>query len=95
VYVLAKRALEMAAWFAARRGDAGIGPQHLLYGVLCDARDPLGTHLSRRSRRQLASLGLAPDGPAGSDSSWPAWRAKTRTAPSACSLLSQSAAPPS
>ena len=62
-YVLAKRALEMAARFAARRGDAGIGPQHLLYGVLCDARDPLGTQLSRRSRRQLALLGFAPGRP--------------------------------
>ena len=61
--MLAKRALEMAARFAARRGDAGIGPQHLLYGVLCDARDPLGTQLSRRSRRQLALLGFAPGRP--------------------------------
>jgi ATP-dependent Clp protease ATP-binding subunit ClpA len=62
VYVAAKRALEIAARFAARRGDAGIGPQHLLYGVLLDARDPLGTQLSRRSRRQLAPLGFAPGG---------------------------------
>jgi hypothetical protein len=39
----------------------GSGPRHLLYGVLCDARDPLGTLslLSRRSRRQLALLGFA------------------------------------
>ncbi len=59
VYLVAKRALEIAARFAARRGDAGIGPQHLLYGVLQDARDPLGTQLSRRSRRQLAPLGFA------------------------------------
>jgi hypothetical protein len=57
VYVLAKRSLEMAAEFADRRGEAGIGPEHLLYGVLTDARDPLGTQLSRRSRRQLAGLG--------------------------------------
>jgi hypothetical protein len=63
VYILAKRALEIAARFAARRGDTGIGPQHLLYGVLCDARDPLGTQLSRRSRRQLAPLGFAPGRP--------------------------------
>src|SRR5206468_10103078 len=49
VYLLAKRAMELAARFAADRGDAGIGPQHLLYGVLLDARDPLGTQLSRRS----------------------------------------------
>jgi hypothetical protein len=58
VYVLAKRAMEMAAQFAVQRGDAGIGPQHLLYGVLQDARDPLGTQLSRRSRKQLTPLGF-------------------------------------
>jgi len=63
VYVLAKRAMEMAARFAAQRGDAGIGPRHLLYGVLQDARDPLGTQLSRRSRRQLAPLGFEPGRP--------------------------------
>jgi Clp amino terminal domain, pathogenicity island component len=63
VYILAKRALEIAARFAARRGDAGIGPRHLLYGVLQDARDPLGTQLSRRTRRQLAPLGFAPGRP--------------------------------
>jgi hypothetical protein len=40
VYLLAKRAMEFAARFAAHRGDAGIGPRHLLYGVLQDARDP-------------------------------------------------------
>jgi ATP-dependent Clp protease ATP-binding subunit ClpA len=60
VYLLAKRAMEFAARSAADRGDAGIGPQHLLYGVLLDARDPLGTQLSRRSRRQLAPLGFVP-----------------------------------
>jgi hypothetical protein len=57
VYLLAKRSFLIAAQFADRRGDAGIGPDHLLYGVLQDARDPLGTQLSRRSRRQLAGLG--------------------------------------
>jgi hypothetical protein len=55
--------MEMAARFATQRGDAGIGPQHLLYGVLQDARDPLGTQLSRRGRRQLAPLGFQPGRP--------------------------------
>jgi hypothetical protein len=55
--------MEMAAQFAAQRGDAGIGPEHLLYGVLQDARDPLGTQLSRRSRKQLAPLGFQPGKP--------------------------------
>src|SRR5215207_998252 len=57
VYVLAKRSFEIAARFANGQGDAGIGPEHLLYGVLRDARDPLGTQLSRRSRSELAVLG--------------------------------------
>ena len=41
----------------------GSGPQHLLYGVLCDARDPPETQLSRRNRRQLALPGFAPARP--------------------------------
>lgn len=63
VHVLAKRSFEYAAGFATGRGDAGIGPDHLLYGVLQDAADPLGTQLSRRSRRELASLGFVPGRP--------------------------------
>jgi hypothetical protein len=31
--------------------------------VLQDARDPLGTEMSRRSRRQLAPLGFVPGRP--------------------------------
>ena len=69
VYLLAKRAMEFAARFAADRGDAGIGPQHLLYGVLQDARDPLGIQLSRRSRRQLPRSASSPAGPTRSGSS--------------------------
>jgi ATP-dependent Clp protease ATP-binding subunit ClpA len=57
-YILAKRAFQLAARHAAQRGDPGIGPQHLLYGVLQDARDPLGTQLSRRSRAELTMLGF-------------------------------------
>jgi hypothetical protein len=63
VHLLAKRALHIAGRYAARRGDAGIGPRHLLYGILQDALDPLGTQLSRRSRRQLTPLGFAPGRP--------------------------------
>jgi hypothetical protein len=63
VYLLAKRSFEFAAGFANRRGDAGIGPVHLLYGVLQDARDPLGTQLRRRSRNELAILGWTPGRP--------------------------------
>jgi|SRR5215207_5203674 len=57
VYLLAKRSFDIAAKYAARRGDAGVGPEHLLYGILRDARDPLGTQLGRRSRKELAALG--------------------------------------
>jgi ATP-dependent Clp protease ATP-binding subunit ClpA len=58
-YLLTKRAFEFAARHAADRGDPGIGPQHLLYGVLQDAHDPLGTQLGRRSRAELTMLGFA------------------------------------
>ena len=55
---MALRSFELAADFATRRGDAGIGPDHLVYGVLQDALDRLGTQPSRRSRRELALIGL-------------------------------------
>lgn len=63
VYLLAKRSFEFAARFATGRGDDGVGPDHLLYGVVQDARDPLGTQLGRRSRKELAVLGFAPGRP--------------------------------
>ena len=56
-YVLAKRSFDIAARFANERGDAGIGPEHLLFGILHDARHPLGAQLGRRTRRELAMLG--------------------------------------
>lgn len=51
--VLYKRALEMAARQARRQGEPLVRPEHLLHGLLSDARDPLGTGLSRRSRRTV------------------------------------------
>lgn len=62
-YFLAKRAYNFAAEYANDRGDTQIEPQHLLYGALRDAEDPLGTQLSRRSRTGLASLGWIPGRP--------------------------------
>jgi ATP-dependent Clp protease ATP-binding subunit ClpA len=59
-HLLGKRALELAARYAHERGDPGIEPRHLLAGLLQDARDPLGTQLSRRGRRQLQPLGFTP-----------------------------------
>jgi len=63
VYLLAKRGLHLAAEHADRRGDAHIEPHHLLYGALCDAHDPPGTQLSRRSRTTLARSGWTPGRP--------------------------------
>jgi len=63
VYLLARRALHFAADHADRRRDVHITPQHLLHGALRDARDPLGTQLSRRSLATLASLGWTPGRP--------------------------------
>jgi hypothetical protein len=63
VYLLAKRALHFAGDLAAQRRDPHVTPQHLLYGLLCDAQDPVGTQLSRRSRSTLAALGWTPGRP--------------------------------
>jgi ATP-dependent Clp protease ATP-binding subunit ClpA len=63
VHLLAKRALHFAADHAADRGDAHVNPQDLLYGVLRDAQDPLGTQLSRRGRTTLGRLGWTPGRP--------------------------------
>jgi ATP-dependent Clp protease ATP-binding subunit ClpA len=60
VYLLARRAFRFAVEHADRRGDARIGPPHLLLGALRAAQDPLGAHLSRRSARALASTGWTP-----------------------------------
>jgi hypothetical protein len=53
----AKRALALAAEYADNQGRHGVGPEHLLYGVLHDAADPYGTGLGRRGRKHLAQLG--------------------------------------
>jgi hypothetical protein len=63
VYLLAKRAFHFAAEYADSRGDEWIGPEHLLHGVLRDARDPVGTQLSRRGRAALATSGWTPHRP--------------------------------
>jgi ATP-dependent Clp protease ATP-binding subunit ClpA len=55
---LIKRARFIACTTAGTRGEAEIRPEHLLYGVLRVARDPLGSGLGRRGRREAARLGL-------------------------------------
>jgi len=55
---LTKRAQFIACTLAGKRGEAEIRPEHLLYGVLRTARNPLGSGLGRRGRREVARLGL-------------------------------------
>jgi hypothetical protein len=59
---LAKRALQLAAERARAFGHVQVGPEHVLLGVLEDARSPVdSTQGSRRHRRIIAHVGL-PDG---------------------------------
>ena len=58
-----KRAQFIACTTAGKHGDTQIRPEHLLYGVLRVARDPLGSGLGRRGRRDLARLGLRAGAP--------------------------------
>jgi hypothetical protein len=61
--ILAKRAFHLAGQEADARGGRDIRPEHLLLGILRDARDPSGRpRLSRRARRARAYFGLARQG---------------------------------
>ena len=60
---LIKRAEFIACTTAGKRGQVEIGPEHLLYGVLRVARDPLGARLGRCGRREIARLGLQAGAP--------------------------------
>ena len=53
----AKRAMQLAGSYAESRGEAGVRPEHLLYGVLRDLDDPYGAPLGRRGRKHLNQLG--------------------------------------
>jgi ATP-dependent Clp protease ATP-binding subunit ClpA len=58
----AKRALQLASEQASALGHGEVGPEHLVLGVLEDAREPAGsTRGSRRHRRIIAHVGL-PEG---------------------------------
>jgi ATP-dependent Clp protease ATP-binding subunit ClpA len=60
--LLAKRALQLAGERASALGHDVIGPEHVLLGVVEDAREPAGSPRgSRRHRRINAHVGL-PDG---------------------------------
>ncbi len=59
---LAKRALQLAGEQASVLGHGEVGPEHMVLGVLEDAREPVGKPAaSRRHRRITAHIGL-PDG---------------------------------
>jgi hypothetical protein len=60
---LIKRAQFIACTTAGKQGDVQIRPEHVLYGVLRVARDPLGSGLGRRGRREMARLGLRAGAP--------------------------------
>jgi ATP-dependent Clp protease ATP-binding subunit ClpA len=60
--LITKRALQLASEQAHALGSGEVGPEHLLLGVLADARQPVDmTRGSRRHRQILAHVGL-PDG---------------------------------
>ena len=60
--LMCRRALRFAYDEAAVRGQE-IGPEHLLLGLLRDAKDPVGTDLTPQELRQRAYLGLPDHGP--------------------------------
>jgi ATP-dependent Clp protease ATP-binding subunit ClpA len=60
--MVAKRALQLASEQARALGHGAVDPEHLLLGVLTDAREPAGrVRVSRRHRRIVAHVGL-PEG---------------------------------
>ena len=62
--VLLKRALELAERPAHAAGREQATIDDVVVGILRDAKDPLGTQLSRRGKRSLLQLGLIPGSPA-------------------------------
>ena len=61
--LLAKRAFYFAGQEADKLRTHEVGAEHILLGILRDARDPVGTGLSRAARRSRAYLGLPGSGP--------------------------------
>jgi hypothetical protein len=49
--------MQFAISYAESRSEAGVTPEHLLYGVLRDLDDPYGSPLGRRGRKHLNQLG--------------------------------------
>jgi ATP-dependent Clp protease ATP-binding subunit ClpA len=61
--VLVKRALELAERHADEAGRERATIDDVVVGILRDAKDPLGTQLSRRGKRSLLQLDLVPGTP--------------------------------
>jgi ATP-dependent Clp protease ATP-binding subunit ClpA len=62
--VLVKRALELAERHAQAAGREQATIDDVVVGILRDAKDPLGTQLSRRGKRSLPQFDLVPGSPA-------------------------------
>jgi hypothetical protein len=62
--VLLKRALELAERHAQAAGRDQATIDDVVVGILRDAKDPLGTQLSRRGKRSLPQFDLVPGSPA-------------------------------
>jgi ATP-dependent Clp protease ATP-binding subunit ClpA len=62
--VLVKRALELAERHAHAVGREQATIDDVVVSILRDAKDPLGTQLSRRGKRSLLQLDLVPGSPA-------------------------------
>jgi hypothetical protein len=62
--VLVKRALEFAERHAQAGGREQATIDDVVVGILRDAKDPLGTQLSRSGKRSLLQLDLVPGSPA-------------------------------
>jgi ATP-dependent Clp protease ATP-binding subunit ClpA len=62
--VLVKRALELAERHAQAGGREQATIDDVVVGILRDAKDPLGTQLSRSGKRSLLQLDLVPGSPA-------------------------------
>jgi ATP-dependent Clp protease ATP-binding subunit ClpA len=56
---LTKRAQIIACTLAGSQGKTQIDPEHLLYGVLRTARNPVGAGMGRRGRQEMTRRGMA------------------------------------
>jgi len=60
--LLAKRALHLASQQASALGHGVVGPEHVLLGVVEDAREPAGNERGSRRHRRITAHVRLPDG---------------------------------